>query len=235
MTTVDLFKVEAAIEEVRQSLIEFADRFAEIKDDYSPEGQKKTWQKATTPHTLRVSEIHAILNEVENYGKNLTEAADADLFPTADPADAAAVTAAELTAARYLARGASVELINEIAGWDPSPARTIIAEEVLHRDVLSEDHLVRTFRGRDADNTTTHAEAGAVAQVVGILRDNLRRVEERLSSWNARVFEPESDHRLTVSMILSEATVEIATPLTQWQRPKKHLILFHSPSAAESA
>lgn len=233
MVKVDLFNIEKAIAELAESLAKFATEFSGVAEDYSPQGQRKAWQSATVPHVARIAELHTLINAVEQYGRELVEGADADLFPVADPTDAAAVTAAELTAARWLRRGIDAEKVIALTGLEPSPWRTIVVEEAVAAGVVKEAEVKRVFaevESRTEEGTGNRAEARAVSSAVAILREQLRKVENRLENWRA---DNRHQYHVALSSVLREGTVDLAAGLRAWTPPK--LALFSSPSNAGAA
>lgn len=147
-------------------------------DDLTPQGRlsKLKGYAETCAWTETAESVRAAVDAVRAAAEEWGEAAMAEYMPTAET-DAARV-AAELEAARLLARGGDGgALAQELMALPVSPGRTIALEELVARGAVARDTLAAQWPGvREVRTTRRHVET-AMAEI----EDGLEAFEELMA------------------------------------------------------
>lgn len=224
--TLDLFDLEKEINAVIDSLKTFSTTFAAQRDLYSDTGARKAWQTATRPHAERLEELREFVNMIAPYAEKVVADARGEQYPT--PQNAEETVAAELTAARWLARGLDVEMVMNVAANEaPAPWRTLVLEEARARKVVEPHRLDALVAGGSGDLQAALGEQKACQQAIGSLNGRIRIAEALIASPNA---DTDAAHLVPLSSIFSDATIQAPRLLHRWTPPSRPM--FHSETGA---
>lgn len=155
--------------------------------DHTPDGNRKRWETSTARTRERVTQLRTL---VDMYGNAVAERkakARARLTPTTD--DPQAQVAAELAYQRIMSRPNvktaknPVEVVmQEIMALGPSPARTLILDEMTARGEINAETVDALFASTDEEYAAACTSETLAAAYKANLTGKLNQVEERLTS-----------------------------------------------------
>lgn len=179
--------IETQINHLVEDTARHRRNFNKTFGDHTAEGNRKLWGAATSRSRERVNQLRTL---IDRYGKAVAErkaTARARLTPTTD--DPQAQVAAELAYQRIMSRPAvknaknPVEAVmGEVMALGPSPARTLILDEMTARGEISAQTVDALFASTDEEYAAACTSETLAAAYKANLTGKLDQVEERLVS-----------------------------------------------------
>lgn len=158
-------------------------RYVHGKDDLTDKGKDEYMDRATTRHKEHLAKLNAAAQEMEDQAVAAVDKVRATILPT--PQDDTQALAAEMQASRILNRpgmdDASTAL-QWIQGTPPSPARTVVLEELQARGVLKPEYVDGALVGAHPEYAQARQGVTQVRTVLNnVYRPHLANIEHRLN------------------------------------------------------
>lgn len=159
--------------------------FKERATDYSAEGQKKLWQSHSERFAKAVAQLHVMTDELAELSQDNVAKVRESLFPVAvDPIEK---LAAEMEAQRILARGTfndATELFPYVKSTEPSPARTIVLEELEARGLAKSEYIEGALRDGSAEYQKAIRDHNGIATAInGTVTGRNEYLMECMENW----------------------------------------------------